>query len=61
MKMWSMVRKALMTALTSTNRVVGMSSGNCTRRKKVQREAPSSDAASARLGAGSAGRRGRRS
>ncbi len=39
-----------MTALTSTNSVVGMSNGKVTRRKKYQRDAPSIAAASARLG-----------
>ena len=37
---------SLMTALTSTNKVVGISSGHCTRRKKYQRDAPSMAAAS---------------
>ncbi|MNO09771.1 hypothetical protein D3C81_2331900 [compost metagenome] len=50
MKRWSTRRKALITALTSTNSVVGMSSGHCTRRKKYQRDAPSMAAASFRLG-----------
>ena len=49
--MWSTVRNALITALIRTNSVVGISSGNCTRRKKVQRDAPSSAAASASEGA----------
>ena len=31
---WSTSRKALITALTSTNSVVGISNGNVTRRKK---------------------------
>ena len=35
------MRTALMTALIMTNRVVGISSGHCTRRKKYQRDAPS--------------------
>src|SRR5438045_3314560 len=50
--MWSTVRNALITALISTNSVVGISRGNCTRRKNVQREAPSSAAASASEGDG---------
>ena len=44
------MRNALMKALTSTNSVVGISSGHCTRRKKYQRDAPSIAAASRRLG-----------
>ena len=48
--MWSTSRKELMTAFTSTNSVVGIRSGNVTRRKKYQRLAPIRAAASPRCG-----------
>src|SRR5438034_1002706 len=38
--MWSTSRNELITAFTRTKRVVGISSGNVTRRKKYQRPAP---------------------